>query len=288
MKYLFIEKHQLRYPVRPLCQALEVSPSGYYAWRKRQALPADPHRQALLEQIERIHQQSHRTYGSPRVHAQLRAEGFAVNRKRIARLMRAKGLVGRRKTRKVATTDSRHPYPVAPNHLNRDFQAEAPNEKWVADITYIPTREGWLYLAVVLDLYSRRAVGWSMMATLTADLVEEALKMALYERQPEAGLLHHSDRGSQYASDQIRQLLDAHHITVSMSRTANCYDNAVMESFFSTLKCEWVYFQDYRTRAEASRDIFAYIAGFYNRIRLHSTLGYLSPEQFEAQDGISP
>lgn len=288
MKYLFIEKHQLKYLVRQLCQALEVSPSGYYAWRKRQTRPPDPHLQALLAHIQRIHQQSHGTYGSPRVHAQLRREGFACNRKRIARLMRRKGLVGRRKTRKVTTTDSRHPYPVAPNHLNRDFQAEEPNEKWVADITYIPTREGWLYLAVVLDLYSRRAVGWSMMATLTANLVEEALKMALYERQPEAGLLHHSDRGSQYASEQIRQLLDAHHITVSMSRTANCYDNAVMESFFSTLKCEWVYFQDYQTRAQASRDLFAYIAGFYNRIRLHSTLGYLSPEQFEAQDGKSP
>jgi putative transposase len=288
MKYLFIEKHQLSYPVRQLCQTLEVSPSGYYAWRKRQTRPPDPHRTALLEHIERIHQQSHGTYGSPRVHAQLRREGFACNRKRIARLMRLKGLVGRRKTRQVRTTDSRHPYPVAPNRLNRDFQAEEPNEKWVADITYIPTREGWLYLAVVLDLYSRRAVGWSMRANLTADLVEEALQMALYERQPEAGLLHHSDRGSQYASEQIRQLLDAHHITVSMSRTANCYDNAVMESFFSTLKCEWVYFQDYPTRAEASRDIFAYIAGFYNRVRLHSTLGYLSPEQFEAQDGKSP
>lgn len=288
MKYLFIEQRQLEYPVRQLCQTLAVSPSGYYAWRQRQTRPPDPHLPALLKQIERIHEQSHGTYGSPRVHAQLRKEGFHHNRKRIARLMRLKGLVGRRKTRKVTTTDSRHDHPVAENLLNREFQAEAPNAKWVADITYIPTREGWLYLAVVLDLFSRKAVGWSMMATMTADLVEDALKMALYERQPQAGLLHHSDRGSQYASGQIRQLLDAQQVTVSMSRTANCYDNAVMESFFSTLKCEWVYFQDYRTRAEASRDIFAYIAGFYNRVRLHSTLGYLSPEEFEAQDGKSP
>jgi transposase InsO family protein len=288
MKYLFIEKHQLEYPVRQLCQVLEVSPSGYYGWRERQAHLPDPHLQALVEHIERIHKQSCGTYGSPRVHAQLCREGFHYNRKRIARLMSLKGLVGRRKTRKVRTTDSQHDRPVAPNHLNRDFQAEEPDEKWVADITYIPTREGWLYLAVVLDLYSRKAVGWSMMATMTADLVEDALRMALYERQPQAGLLHHSDRGSQYASEQIRQLLDAHHITVSMSRTANCYDNAVMESFFSTLKCEWVYFQDYRTRAQASLDIFAYIAGFYNRVRLHSTLGYLSPEEFEAQGGKSP
>lgn len=288
MKYIFIEKHAPQYPVRQLCQTLEVSHSGYYAWRKRQASPKDPHLEALLAHIARIHKRSHDTYGSPRVHAQLRREGFHYNRKRIARLMRLKGLVGRRKTRKVTTTDSRHDYPVAENLLNREFQADEANQKWVADITYIPTREGWLYMAVVLDLYSRKVVGWSMMASMTADLVEDALKMALYERQPDPGLLHHSDRGSQYASQQIRQLLDAQHITVSMSRTADCYDNAVMESFFSTLKCEWVYFQDYRTRAQASLDIFAYIAGFYNRVRLHSTLGYLSPEEFEAQGGISP
>jgi len=288
MKYLFIEKHAPPYRVRQLCQALEVSSSGYYAWRQRQARLPDPQQAALLGHIQRIHRRSLGTYGSVRVHAQLDQEGFHYNRKRIARLMRLNGLVGRRKVRKASNTDSRHDHPVAQNLLNREFRAAAPNAKWVADITYIPTREGWLYLAVVLDLYSRKAVGWSMMATLTADLVEAALKMALFERQPEPGLLHHSDRGSQYASEQIRQLLEAQHITVSMSRTANCYDNAVMESFFSTLKCEWVYFQDYRTRAQASLDIFAYIAGFYNRVRLHSTLGYLSPEQFEAQSGKSP
>jgi len=284
MKYLFIEKHQLNYPVRQLCQSLGVSRSGYYAWQKRQTQEPDPQQKALLEHIRRIHQMSRRTYGSPRVWAQLRAEGFHYNHKRIARLMRLTGIVGQRKHRKVSTTNSRHAYPVAPNLLNREFQAEQANQKWVADITYIPTREGWLYLAVVMDLYSRKAVGWSMKAEMTTELVEDALKMALYERQPDMGLLHHSDRGSQYASDQIRQLLDTHHITVSMSRTGNCYDNAVMESFFSTLKCEWVNFQTYRTRTEASLDIFAYIAGFYNRVRLHSTLGYTSPEQFEAQD----
>jgi putative transposase len=284
MKYLFIEKHQDQYPVRQICKELDVSHSGYYAWRKRQAQGADPHQQALLAHIRRIHRMSRRTYGSPRVHAQLRAEGFSYNRKRIARLMRLNGIVGRRKQHKVITTNSRHAYPVAPNLLNREFEAEQANLKWVADITYIPTHEGWLYLAVVLDLYSRKAVGWSMKAEMTTDLVEDALKMALYERQPDPGLLHHSDRGSQYASNQLRQLLDQQRITVSMSRTANCYDNAVMESFFSTLKCEWVYFQDYLTRAQASRDIFSYIAGFYNRVRLHSTLGFQSPEQFEAKD----
>ncbi len=284
MKYLFIEKHQSNYGVRDLCRALGVSRSGYYGWRERQTREEDPHLKALLEHIRRIHEMSRRTYGSPRVHAQLKAEGFAYNRKRIARLMRLEGIVGQRQQRKVTTTNSRHEYPVAPNLLNREFQAEQANQKWVADFTYIPTHEGWLYLAVVLDLYSRKAVGWSMKAEMTTELVEDALKMALYERQPDPGLLHHSDRGSQYASDQIRKILAEHYITVSMSRTGNCYDNAVMESFFSTLKCEWVNFQDYQTRTQASRDIFSYIAGFYNRVRLHSTLGYQSPEQFEAKD----
>ena len=284
MKYMFVEKHQLDYAVRDLCQALGVSRSGYYAWQVRQASGEDPDLKALLEHIRRIHKKSLRTYGSPRIHAQLKAEGFQYNRKRIARLMRLNGIVGQRKHRKVHTTNSRHNYPVAPNLLNREFQAEQANQKWVADFTYIPTREGWLYLAVILDLYSRKAVGWSMKAEMTTELVEDALKMALYERQPDPGLLHHSDRGSQYASDQLRKILDDHHISVSMSRTGNCYDNAVMESFFSTLKCEWVYFQDYQTRTQASRDIFAYLAGFYNRVRLHSTLGYRSPDQFEADD----
>lgn len=284
MKYLFIEKHQLDYPVRWLCQALGVSPSGYYAWQKRQTRQEDPQLKSLLGHIRRIHQMSRRTYGSPRVHAQLKIEGYPYNLKRIARLMRLNGIVGRRKHRKVTTTNSRHAYPVAPNLLHQEFQAEGANQKWVADFTYIPTHEGWLYLAVVLDLYSRKVVGWSTKAEMTTELVEDALQMALYERQPDPGLLHHSDRGSQYASHEIRKLLDQHHITVSMSRTGNCYDNAVMESFFSTLKGEWVNFQDYPTRAQASRDIFSYIAGFYNRVRLHSTLGYRSPDQFEAED----
>jgi len=284
MKYLFVEKHQLDYAVRALCQALGVSRSGYYAWQVRQARGEEPQPKALLEHIRRIHKMSRCTYGSPRIHAQLKAEGFHYNRKRIARLMRLLGIVGQRKQRKVHTTNSRHNYPVAPNLLNRKFQADKANQKWVADITYIPTREGWLYLAVVLDLFSRKAVGWSMKADMTTELVEDALKMALYERQPDPGLLHHSDRGSQYASDQLRKILDDHHISVSMSRKGNCYDNAVMESFFSTLKCEWVSFQDYQTRTHASRDIFAYIAGFYNRIRLHSALEYRSPDQFETDD----
>lgn len=282
MKYLFIEKHQSRYRVRNQCQALGVSRSGYYAWQARQKRPEDEPLRALIEHIRRIHRQSRRTYGSPRVWAELRANGVVCNHKRVARLMRLEGLYGRRKKRKAHTTDSKHNMPIAHNLLNRQFQADAPNTKWVADITYIPTHEGWLYLAVVMDLYSRKIVGWSMSAQITADLVENALLMALYERQPDPGLLHHSDRGSQYASAQVRHILAAHHIAVSMSRTGNCYDNAVMESFFSTLKCEWVHHQDYKTRLEASRDIFEFIAGFYNNARRHSTLGYLTPCEFEA------
>jgi transposase InsO family protein len=284
MKYLFIEKNQPRYPVRRQCQALGVSRSGYYAWQARQKRPEDERWRALIEHIRRIHQKSRRTYGSPRICAELRALGMGCNHKRVARLMRQEGLYGRRKQHKVRTTHSQHDFPIARNLLNRQFRAEAANTKWVADITYIPTREGWLYLAVVMDLYSRKIIGWSMSAQITADLVENALRMALYERQPDPGLLHHSDRGVQYASEQIRLILAAHQITISMSRTGNCYDNAAMESFFSTLKCEWVHHQDYRTRMEASRDIFDYIAGFYNNARRHSTLGYLSPSEFEAKD----
>ena len=288
MKYRFIGKHQGRYPVGSQSQALDVSRSGYYAWRARQERPDDGSLRALIEHIRRIHKKSRRTYGSPRICAELRAQGMVCNHKRVARLMRLEGLYGRRTRRKVGTTDSKHNYPIAPNLLNRQFHAEAPDTKWVADITYIPTREGWLYLAAVMDLYSRKIVGWSMNARITADLVEDALRMALYERQPDPGLLHHSDRGSQYASEQIRQILAANHMDVSMSRTGNCYDNAVMESFFSTLKCEWVHHQDYKTRSEASRDIFEYIAGFYNTVRRHSALSYLSPNQFEAKDQNPP
>jgi len=288
MKYLFIEKHQSKYRVELQCCVLGVSRSGYYAWRERQQKGENRSYQVLIEHIRRIHRKSRCTYGSPRIYAELRAEGKVINHKRVARLMRQENIRGQRKSHKPTTTDSKHHLPVAPNLLNREFGAEAPNEKWVADISYIPTREGWLYLAVVLDLYSRKVVGWSMSHQVTADLVEDALRMALYERQPDPGLLHHSDRGSQYASDQIRQILAAHGVQVSMSRTANCYDNAVMESFFSTLKCEWVYFQDYQTRTEASRDIFEFIAAFYNSVRRHSTLGYVSPKEFEANHHNSP
>lgn len=287
MKYRFIEKNRSRYSVASQCQALGVSRSGYYDWQSRQKKADDSQLRALIEHIHRIHAKSRCTYGSPRVHAELRANGIVCNHKRVERLMREQGLYGRRKRHKVRTTDSQHNHPIAPNRLNRQFEAEAPNIKWVGDITYIPTREGWLYLAVIMDLYSRKIVGWGMSAHITADLVENALRMALYERQPDPGLLHHSDRGSQYAGEQIRHILANNHIEVSMSRTGNCYDNAVVESFFSTLKCELVHHQDYKTRQEASISVFEFIAGFYNTVRRHSKLGYLSPNQFEA-NGQNP
>jgi transposase InsO family protein len=195
--------------------------------------------------------------------------------------MRSENIQGRRKKKRPSTTDSQHSSPVAPNRLNRDFHAVRPNEKWLADITYIPTAEGWLYLAAVLDLFSRKIVGWSFAATLESSLVEQAFRMAVQNRSALRGLLHHSDRGSQYAGDTYQHLLVAQHMQVSMSRTGDCYDNAPMESFFSTLKCEHVHFQNYQTRQEAITDIFSYIVGFYNRQRRHSSLGYLTPEEFE-------
>lgn len=283
MKYQFIVKHDGKYPVGRVCVLLGVSRSGFYAWKKRKPSQREHEIQALIDHIRRIHKKSRRTYGSPRVWAQLKKEGCFYNRKTIARLMRQDGLKGLRKYRRVVTTDSKHHFPVAPNLLNREFQADKPNKKWVADITYIPTGEGWLYLAGVLDLFSRKVVGWEMSNHIDADLVEKALRMALYRRQPDFGLLHHSDRGSQYASHQIRDILESNRVQVSMSGKGDCYDNAVMESFFGTLKNEWVHHQKYETRSFARTDIFSYIEGFYNTVRLHSSLGYLSPNEFETK-----
>lgn len=281
MRYQFIQDHQNEFPVRRMCSVLGVSSSGYYAWQTRPVSPRVQANQKLLPEIRAIHNRSRKTYGSPRVHAELRACGFRAGKNRVARLMRAENLQGRRKKKQPRTTDSQHSYPVAPNRLNREFQATRPNEKWLADIPYIPTAEGWLYLAVVLDLYSRKIVGWAFAATLEGCLVEQAFCMAVQDRPALNGLLHHSDRGSQYAAGAYQRLLISQQIQTSMSRTGNCYDNAPMESFFSTLKCEHVHFQNYRTRQEATTDIFSYIVGFYNRQRRHSSLGYLSPEEFE-------
>jgi transposase InsO family protein len=281
MRYEFIRAHQEEFPIRRLCEVLDVSPSGYYAWQGRPLSAHARTNQKLVTEIRVIHARSRGTYGSPRVHADLVARGFPVGRNRVARLMRAEQLRGRRKTKRPHTTNSQHDYPIAPNRLNRDFQASRPNEKWLADITYIPTAEGWLYLAAVLDLFSRKIVGWAFANTLESDLVERAFCQATQARTGLRGLLHHSDRGVQYAAHSYHQLLTTQQIEVSMSRRGNCYDNAPMESFFSTLKGEQVHFQNYQTRQEARSDIFSYMLGFYNRERRHSSLEYLSPEEFE-------
>jgi transposase InsO family protein len=291
MKYKFIEEHRKHYTVGRLCAMLGIKRSGYYAWKKRGPSQREKDNQIMIDLIRRIHRQSRKAYGSPRVYQQLKKQGVDCNEKRVARLMRQDGLQGQRKYRRVRTTDSRHSFPVAPNWLNREFQAggaEGPNRKWVGDITYILTEEGWLYLAGILDLFSRKIVGWGMSSKIDASLVEDALRMALFQRQPGTGLLMHSDRGSQYASGQIRDILETNHIQISMSRKGNCYDNAVMESFWGTLKNEWVHTQKYQTRAQARTDIFSYIEGFYNTVRLHSTLGYLSPAEYEANHKPSP
>lgn len=267
-----------------LCLHLEVSPSGYYAWQQRRACPGPrtTQDQALASEIARIHVESRRTYGSPRVEDALRKKGRCHGRNRIARLMKEQGLYGRQQASyRVQTTDSNHDQPIAPNRLLEAPKATAPNQLWVADITYIETGEGWLYLAAILDLYSRKIVGWAMSERIDTVLVLKALAMALLHRRPPARLLFHSDRGVQYASGDYRQALDQADLVPSMSRRGNCYDNATMESFWSTLKLELVYRSTFTTRAEARAQIFDYIESFYNRQRAHSALGYHSPVDFE-------
>jgi transposase InsO family protein len=282
MKFQFIEAHRSEFPVTRMCQVLGVSASGYYASRDRPPSQRERDNRRVLDQIRKVHAASRKIYGSPRVHAALCKQGIHYNKKRVERLMRMHNIRGKRRgRRRVKTTDSAHNLPVAPNLLNRQFETDAPNQKWVTDITYIPTEQGWLYLAVILDLFSRRVVGWSMASTMHASLVKNALRMAIVHRQPQAGLLHHSDRGSQYAGFVYQSLLSEQQMVVSMSRTADCYDNAAMESFFGTIKCELVHDRRYRTRDEARQDIFEYIEVFYNRKRLHSTLGYRSPVEYE-------
>jgi hypothetical protein len=276
-----------QHPILTLCANLEVSPSGYYDWQKRRTTPGPRARQnqTLAKQIAVIHGQSRNTYGSPRIVATLRQQGARHGRNRVARLMREEGLCGRQQGRyRIQTTNSNHDQPIAPNRLAEIPKATAPNQLWVADITYIPTREGWLYLAGVLDLYSRKIVGWAMSQRIDTTLVLAALNMALLHRQPPAGLLFHSDRGVQYASGEFRQTLQAAQLVPSMSRKANCYDNATMESFWSTLKLELIYRRDFATRANAHTEIFDYIEAFYNRQRSHSALNYLSPVDFELKN----
>jgi transposase InsO family protein len=284
VRFAWIEAHQGEWPIEVLCEVLEVSRSGYYAFQKRPVSERKARRQELVEEMKQVHQERHKDgYGSPRMHKELLAKGYDVCENTVAQLMKDHDLKATTKKKFRHTTDSNHPYPVAENLLNQEFAQQKPDQVWVSDITYIPTREGWLYLVCVLDLYSRRVVGWSMAERMTKDLVLSALEMALLRRRPEADLMHHSDRGSQYASAAFQQLLRDENITCSMSRKGNCYDNAVMESFFASLKKELVHQEDYQTRAEARQSLFEYIEVFYNQQRLHSALGYVSPAEYERQ-----
>lgn len=269
--------------INVLCQVLRVSRSGYYQWRQARVSARAAKTETIKLQIQAVHAASRHTYGSPRVTAALQAQGESVGRNRVARLMRVAGLQGRPRRRyRVRTTDSRHDQPIAPNRLASAPPPSKPNAVWVTDITYVETAEGWLYLAGVLDLYSRRLIGWAMGSGLETALPLAALQMALRQRQPAAGVLHHSDRGCQYASEIYRAALHDHGCIASMSRKGNCYDNAAMEAFWSTLKHELVYRRSFATRSDATTAIFDYIEGFYNRTRLHSALGFKSPLDYES------
>jgi putative transposase len=281
MRFRFIDAAKESFPVTRLCQVLGVSQSGYFAWRSRPASCRQREDLVLLAHIRSAFARSNGTYGSPRLTRELQDEGLEVGRRRTARLMRENGLKARQKRRFKHTTDSHHAFPVAPNLLEQDFSAEGPNQKWNADISYVWTSEGWLYLAIILDLFARRVVGWAVSDRLHQELALEALRKALAIRQPSAGLIHHADRGSQYCATAYRAELKKHGIQVSMSGKGNCFDNAVVETFFKTLKSEMVWRTVFQTRAEAREAIGRYIDGFYNPVRRHSTLDYVSPVQFE-------
>ena len=283
MKFRFIREHLAgQYPLEVACRVLGVSRSGYYASRDRPASAWGRRRRELAAKVKAVHEANRGVYGSPRVCAALRAGGEGACENTVAKVMREHGIRAKSKRKYVPrTTDSAHAQPVADNVLGRDFAAGLPDCKWAADITYVPTAEGWLYVAAVLDLCSRKVVGWSMADHMKTDLVADALRMALARRSPAGGLLHHSDRGVQYASDDYQHLLEQNGIECSMSGRGDCYDNAVMESFWGTLKTELVHHEHYQTRERARASIFEYVEVFYNRHRLHSSLGYLSPEQFE-------
>jgi transposase InsO family protein len=283
MKFAWIKEHREEFAVEVMCRVLEVSKSGYYASLDRPPSERQKHRAEMAELIKLLEEENDGVYGSPRMQRALLAHGERVCENTVARIMKAEGISARTKRKFVPrTTDSNHEYLPAPNLLDRNFTAEMPNQKWAADITYIPTDEGWLYLAAVIDLCSRKIVGWSMADHMKVELVSDALKMALARRKPPAGLLHHSDRGVQYACEDYQHLLASSGIVCSMSGRGDCYDNAVMESFWATLKTERVHHEHYATREQARGSIFEYIEVFYNRKRLHSSLDYQSPESFEA------
>lgn len=281
MTFAFIADNAARWPVTWMCEALEVSASGYYAWAARSDSPTEEWRQGLVGAIEEVHAEMKQRYGSPRMTAELNARGYACSENTVAELMRAHGIRAKAPRRFVRTTDSNHRLPVAENVLARDFEPEGPNQAWCADITYVPTREGWLYLAVVEDLFSRMIVGWSMDGTMESRLVVDALSMALLRRRPGAGLLAHSDRGSQYASEHYQRVLAAEGIVCSMSGVGQCWDNAPVESFFGRMKCEIGPEELFATRDQARAELFEYLEVFYNRVRRHSSLGFLSPVEYE-------
>ena len=283
MKFAWIKDHADQFDIRVMLKTLRVSKSGYYDWIDRPISQCAKRRQEIVEQIRKAYKDSHNIYGSPRIAVELKASGMKVCQNTVAKYMRQEGLKSKvKRPFRVRTTDSNHGHPVAMNLLDRTFSAQAPDRKWCVDITYVPTGEGWLYLAAVIDLFSRKIVGWEMADHLRAELCVNALSMAIERRRPDPGLLHHSDRGVQYACEAYRSLLDRYGIEPSMSRTGDCYDNAAMESFFSTLKRELIYHEKYQTRDEARLSIFEYIEVFYNRKRRHSAIGYQSPESFEA------
>ena len=288
MRYAFIEDHRATWPIAIQCRVLAVARSGYYEWRRRPVSERAQRRASLTAQIREFHVGHHASYGSPRVHRELRSRGEAVNEKTVAKVMREAGIQAKSQRKfRVTTTDSNHTQPVAENVLNREFTAQQRNQKWVADITYIATLEGWLYLAAVIDLFTRKVVGWSMSERIDSRLVVDALEMAVSRELPvsselsSAGLVAHSDRGVQYASEHYQGVLTQHDIECSMSRKGNCWDNAPAESFFATLKKELVHHETYATREAARASLFEYIEVFYNRERRHSALGYVSPLAFE-------
>ena len=286
MKFAFVQRHATEHAVKTLCRVLQVSKAGYYAWTQRAPSARAAADAVLSERIHVIHTASRRTYGSPRVHAELAAQGQAHGVNRIARLMRQHDWRAKTRRRRCVTTDSRHAHPIAPNVVDRQFAiapTTAVDTTWVGDITYLPTREGFLYLAIVLDLASRHVIGWAMRHTLEGAITYDALMMAIARRRPGAGLVHHSDRGSQYAAHAYRALLAAHGMVCSMSRVGNCWDNAVAESFFGTLKRELADGADWATREDARAAVFEYIEVWYNRQRRHSSLGFLSPVAYEHQ-----
>jgi putative transposase len=283
MKYQFIEEYRSWFRVKKMCLAFSITRSRYYSWRRRIKGHRQQEDERLLDSIIEVHKMSRRTYGSPRITKELKAKGYPHGKNRIARLMRLNGIYAKTKRKFRVTTQSRHNLPVAENLLNRQFETDRANKIWLSDITYVWTQEGWLYLSAVLDLFNREVIGWSMDESLHQDLVLNALHQAIGRRRPCSGIVFHSDRGSQYAGHAVRNVLKQHNFSQSMSSKGNCYDNAVMESFFHTLKTEVVCFEKYRTREDARRSIFEYIEVFYNRIRRHSALGYLSPLEFLAR-----